>query len=282
MTRRYYSSRTNPKALTIADLYWKLQNLYLMFLNRDYFKRMGGITSYGGVPTSIEYEAALALKFQPFPINDWEQAYITEDNIFDTIEFLYDHVSQPGEKVDMTSDTVFHYVDYDHYDDKAGRTEFRQKANDFLRDYKPGYELAQDGHIQAIGTEGLQYIIDAEIPAYDEANVDGKVRNAVAKWRSRHSTLVEKKEAIRELADVFEWLKKDEGLANVLDKKDDSAIFDIANSFAIRHHNTRQKANYDKAIWYSWMFHFYLATYHAVIRLLLKEREQTQNHGAGH
>jgi hypothetical protein len=55
-----------------------------------------------------------------------------------------------------------------------------------------------------------------------------------------------------------------------LAKKDESAIFELANSFAIRHHDPKQKSNYDRAIWYSWIFHFYLATYHAAIRLLIK------------
>ena len=82
------------------------------------------------------------------------------------------------------------------------------------------------------------------------------------------------KAAIRELADVFEWLKKSKELAKVLDKKDESAIFDLANNFAIRHHNPNQKANYDHAIWYSWIFHFYLATYQATIRLLMKHQQK--------
>ena len=33
--------------------------------------------------------------------------------------------------------------------------------------------------------------------------------------------------------------------------------------------------NYDNKVWYSWMFHFYLATYHAVIRLLKKDAKDT-------
>ncbi len=91
------------------------------------------------------------------------------------------------------------------------------------------------------------------------------------KWRNRHLALPEKREAIRELADVFEWLKKTKGLTAVLDGKDEAAIFDLANNFAIRHHNPKQKTNYDPVIWYSWIFHFYLATYHAAIRLLLRK-----------
>ena len=68
---------------------------------------------------------------------------------------------------------------------------------------------------------------------------------------NRHLTLSEKKEAIRELADVFERLNNTKGLDRVLDKKDDSAIFDIANNFAVRHYNPQQKTEYDKNIWYS-------------------------------
>jgi hypothetical protein len=76
------------------------------------------------------------------------------------------------------------------------------------------------------------------------------------------------------MADVFEWLKKAKNLAGVLDKKDESVIFDLANNFAVRHHNPNQKINYDRAIWYSWIFHFYLATYHAAVRLLIKHEKK--------
>ena len=72
------------------------------------------------------------------------------------------------------------------------------------------------------------------------------------------------------MADVFEWLRKSKKLEKALNKKDEAALFEIANKFAIRHHDPSQKTDYDVTIWHSWMFHFYLATYHAVIRMLLK------------
>jgi hypothetical protein len=167
------------------------------------------------------------------------------------------------------------FWDYENYDDNAGRLEFRQKANSFLADYKSGYELSEAGLIQSRGTGGLRHILDAEILPYDEANVDSKIRRAIAKWKSRHVSLEDQKEAIREMADVFEWLKKTKRLAEVLDGKDEAALFDLANNFAIRHHNPKQKQSYDGTIWYSWMFHFYLATYHAAIRLLIKKERKS-------
>lgn len=266
MTRRYYSSRNSLRSLTLEELYFKFQNLYPLFRDRDYFKGRARITKTE-LPDAIKHEAAIALTFQPFPIGEWLEQDITEDHIFDALEFLYDHVATPGELVEKG----WNDYDYDSYDDEAGRAEFRQKANAFLADYRSGYELTEDGRVLALGADGLQHILNAEIVPYDEVNVDSKVRNAIKKWRNRHLSHSEKKEAIRELADVFEWLKKTQGLATVLDGKDESAIFELANNFAIRHHNPKQKAHYDQAIWYSWIFHFYLATYHAAVRLLIKK-----------
>jgi hypothetical protein len=77
--------------------------------------------------------------------------------------------------------------------------------------------------------------------------------------------LDDRKEAIRELADVLEYVRPE--IKKHLDKKDENDIFNIANNFGIRHHNVDQKINYDKAIWYSWIFYYYLATLHAVLRI---------------
>ena len=276
VARRYYSSRNRTEGLTLVDLYGKLQHLYLLFRDRDYFKERAGITAHD-LPEVIKHEAGIALSFQPFPITTWSGLDLTEDNVFDAIEFLYDHVSKPGKWMAVGDESGYEYSDYDGYDDKAGRAEFRQRTNAFLADYRSGYELTEQGDILALGAHGLQHILSAEIVPYDEANVDGKVRNAIAKWRNRHLSLSDKREAIRELADVFEWLKKTRSLSAVLEGKDESAIFNLANSFAIRHHDPNQKTNYDKAIWYSWIFHFYLATHHAAIRLLIKHEKSKES-----
>ena len=270
MIRRYYSSRNKPKKLTLADLYSRLQHLYLFFRKKDYFKRNAGITETH-LPEEIQHKAALAIGFQPFPLTKWKEGDVTEDHVFDLIEFLYDHVSEPGNWVAMTSDEGYNYHDYDGYDDAAGQVEFRKYVNAFLCDYKESFELTEGGSILALGSNGLQYILDAEIPLYDEKNVDGKVRNAILKWRNRHLDLAERKQAIRDLADVFEWLKKTKKIEKVLTRKVESALFNIANNFAIRHHNPEQQKEYDETIWYSWIFHFYLATYHALIRLINRE-----------
>lgn len=265
--KRYYSARNRPKTLTLHALRWKVEHLYLFLCEKDYFKGKAGVTK-GYVPDEFKHKVAMALGFQPFPLEKWENPHETEDQIFDLIEFLHDHVARPGELVGMTTETGWNYEDYDGYDDVVGQAEFRDHVNAFLRDYKTGFQIGEDGKILSMGPGGLQAILEAEIEPYDEENVDRRVRSAILKWRNRHLDMRERREAIREMADVFEWLRETEQLERVLARKDEAALFEIANKFAIRHHDPKQRKDYDEEIWYPWMFHFYLATYHAVIRSL--------------
>ena len=271
--RKYYSSRTKKRRITTSDLYRKLQLVYLYFAERDYFREKTG-GSGTKIPDQFKFKAGFVLKFQPFPMTNWELRNITEDNIFDVIEFLYDHVSRPGQWGRLTDETGFNYEDYLDYDEEAGRQEFREKINSVLAEYKDGYELSENGEILALVRGGLEYILDAAIPHYDEENVDSKVKEAIRKWRNRHLDVSERRQAIVTMADVFEWLKKTGKLKGVLSSKDESAIFNIANNFALRHHDPKQKKEYDKDIWYAWIFHFYLATYHAAIRLIRRKEQE--------
>ena|ERR1019366_2511862 len=123
MTRRYYGLRTKPPSLTLEEVYWKLQNLYFLFRGKDYFRQKARITETD-LPDEIKHEAAVALTFQLFPITKWSQQDITEDHVFEAIEFLYDYVSKPGEWVEQSSPGGYVFWGYDGYDDEAGRTEF--------------------------------------------------------------------------------------------------------------------------------------------------------------
>lgn len=276
MNRQYYSSRNNPKQLSVNDLYQKIISLYLMLRNKDYFKSEAGITA-SEVPDETKHKAVLMLDFQPFPIEEWTDEKGNEDNLFDIIEYLYDVVSKPGSLVDMTTDTGWNYTDYDNYDPHTGRAEYISYVNAFLCRYRNGYELTKNGTILSIGNDGVQVILQADIPILGEEKIDKKIEAAILKWRNRQVNISERREAIRELADVFEWLKKSKMLREVLSRKDESALFDIANNFAIRHHNPYQQQHYDEAIWFSWMFHFYLATYHAVARMIAKKNHPKTN-----
>lgn len=97
-----------------------------------------------------------------------------------------------------------------------------------------------------------------------DANVVNRINAAILRYRRHGSTLDDRRQAVRDLADVLEYLRPK--VKALLTSADDCDLFNIANNFGIRHHNDKQKTTYDAAIWLSWMFYFYLATIHAVLR----------------
>jgi len=279
--RKYYSIRTgkNPNASKygLEVLRRLFHNLYLYFEERGYFQEAFGYfcVDAGEVPGSLGYdiEAQMFLLIRKpglWPIRERVFQYQEED-LFDVIEFLYDHVSKPV-------DGFFHSFNncgwhYDTFDKAAGQAEFREAINDILQDYKSGYELSPSGEILELAEPGLESLFEANLPTYDPQNVEQRVRSAILKFRRYRSSLEERRDAIRDLADVLEFLRPQ--VKKVLSSKDESDLFNLANNFGIRHHNLRQKTDYDKAIWYSWMFYYYLATIHACLRLIKKaESEQ--------
>ncbi len=141
--------------------------------------------------------------------------------------------------------------------------------NPILSEYKDGFEISESGEILILSDNGLSNLFEADIPTNDKENISNKINSAILKFRRHKSTLDDRREAIRELADVLEFLRP--AIKDHLNKKDESDLFNIANNFGIRHHNKDQQTEYDKAIWYSWIFYYYLATLHAVLRMTNKK-----------
>lgn len=207
-------------------------------------------------------------KFDLWPIQDKCLEY-SEDDLFDVIEFLFDHISKPVDgHYHNWNQCGYHF---ESFDQEAGRQEFRSKINEFLRDYKDGFELSKEGEILELPMGGLEYIHHASLPTDDVTNVKARVAAAELKFRRYRSSSEDRKDAVRDLADVLEFLRP--RLKQVLKSDDENDLFNLANNFGIRHHNERQKNDYDKSIWLSWMFYYYLATIHTSVRLIEKHDE---------
>jgi hypothetical protein len=269
MSRKYFSQRKNPDAsrLDLPMLVKLFKTLYLDFLKNDYF-----YAKYGAVPgklgADIGAQMFLAIrKPDLYPVEEKCNNY-SEDDLFDVIEFLYDCVSKHIHGYDK------YLGEYDDvYDTSAGKQEFRDRINEFLCDYREGYELSENGEILELPEQGLEDLVLANLPPHDAKNVEQRVESAIHKFRRSRSSLDEKRDAVRDLADVLEFLRPQ--IKAVISKKDESDLFNIANNFGIRHHNEEQKQDYDKAIWYNWMFYYYLATIHACLKLIKKDESQS-------
>ena len=283
MARRYYSVRTGRNPLSggfdIDTMRSLFSEVFIYFEDEGYFQQALGYQCVdagfvsGTLGRSLEGALLLTLRKRDLtPIRRMIGQY-SEDDLFDVIEFLFDHCSKPLDRHYHSFDNCGWHTnpaDPNTFDQKAGRAEFREKIKELLEAYESGYELSAVGEVLALGDPGLAPLHAAPLPTSDIDNVAGRVAAAQVKFRRHRSTESERRDAIRDLADVLEFLRPQ--LDGVLTNKDDAALFSIANNFAIRHHNAKQQGTYDKAIWYSWIFYFYLATIHAAVRLIAKKK----------
>ena len=77
------------------------------------------------------------------------------------------------------------------------------------------------------------------------------------------------REAVRNLFDVLERLRPQ--IREHMLQGDEGDLFNIANNFAIRHFNDRQRTEWESPTWLSWMFYVNLATIHLMTRLLRRQ-----------
>lgn len=256
----YYSVRTGKNPLadsfdldTVRTLF---RNVFIHFEDEGYFQEALGYECVdadfisGTLGQDIEGVLLIELRKRNLaPIRTKIESY-TEDDMFDMIEFLYEHCSKPIERHwHSWSECGWHCSTFER---EPGKLEFREKINKILALYDKGYELSNDGEILSLADTGLDALFEAPLPTVDSQNVSARVEAARTKFRRYRSSMDERRDAIRDLADVLEYLRPQ--LKQVLIKEDESDLFNIANNFGIRHHRQGQKTDYDKPIWYSWLF----------------------------
>ncbi|EFI34811.1 conserved hypothetical protein [Desulfonatronospira thiodismutans ASO3-1] len=214
-----------------------------------------------GKIVDIDLEILLKIrKKNLWPIDEHIKQY-SEDDLFDIIEFLHIHVSKP---VDGTyhnwNNCGMHWETFNKIE---GQSEFRQKINELLNMYSKTFELSEKGEILHKPEVGFEKIFEADIPSQDQ-NVTDRISSAILRYRRHGSTMDDRRQAVRDLADVLEYLRPK--VKSILTKEDEKDLFNLANNFGIRHHNEKQKTDYDTSLWLSWMFYYYLATIHVLLR----------------
>lgn len=276
--RPYYSQRAGrgpaTAALALNDVKRLFKSQYEQLEQEGYFQQDLGFHCVdsgfnpGLLGTDLQAEILLSLrKTNLWPIHSTIDNW-SEDDLFDMLEFLFDHISKPTDRqFHEYSACGWHCYKFDR---AFGQAEYREKLNRLLRAYDSGFEITEQGEVVAIPPTGFEPLISADLPEYDDANVTSRVEAAIAKFRRHRSSIEDRRDAVRDLADVLEFLRPK--LKEVLLSKDEQDLFNIANNFGIRHHRTDQKVSYDKAIWLSWVFYYYLATIHAAVRLIERSK----------
>src|SRR5437763_16844651 len=149
----YYSVRTGKHPtgtrLDLNLLRRMFVALFADFERRCYFQQGLGYecVDQGKVPGTAgdDVEAYVLRKLKKdhvWPIHE-NRDLLSVNDVFDLIEFLFDHVSKPidGQYHSFAS-CGWHY---NTFDQEGGRAEFRPQINEILRDYRDGYELSPNG-----------------------------------------------------------------------------------------------------------------------------------------
>ncbi|EJL6781116.1 TPA: hypothetical protein ACMDP3_003423, partial [Vibrio cholerae] len=270
MSHQYYSQRngSNPNldGLPLSDTIDLFLRVYNQLESEGYFTQAFGFWCIDndhveGLVKDVELEMLLSIrKKNLWPLSQYAQSY-TEDDFLDVIEFLYQHVSKP------IDGTMHSYggcgMHWETFNKKDGQSVFIEKINTVLGHYKNKYELDACGQVLSKPEKGFEQIFKADVPS-DDNNIVDRINAATTQFRRHGSTIDDRRQAVRDLADVLEYLKPK--VKQLLSNKDEQDLFNIANNFGVRHHNDKQKTSYDSAIWLSWMFYFYLSTIHVVLR----------------
>ena len=277
--RQYYSARRNPSPdtpLTPAQTKTAYAEVIAALARTGYFHDAFGSSCVDDADNPAEQgqkelSSLLDTDCPMWPLGrdngelsgveqDW-----SEDLFFDVIEALHDLVARPRWRGWHEFDQHWDYRDFAR---APGQAVYRWKVNELLFRSEVLLQLADSGSdcgrlVHAPG-DARDDLLRRAVQS-PEPKVRDLVDHAVAQFRGRGATFLAKREATKTLADVLEHRRA--LLKSELFKKDEDALFQIANHFEIRHINERQKGDYDPAF-LDWVFWWYLATIELTDRLL--------------
>jgi hypothetical protein len=272
--RPYYQQRVREQHRDPDD--WKpderdLLPIYFVQLYEDLDKRGYFVRAFGG---SCKYGAdseisasgtiGMSLGWTPtWPLNPNELN--DQGKLYDIIERLHDLVARPRRRFIHEHDCMHHVEPAP----EIGRALYRWHINELLDDAGVGLRLADDGEdvgrLVTVTDEARTQLLQTMMAGRSDLAVGDPVRHAISLFRSRGATEGDKRSACTALALVLE--ERRALLKDTLIKKDEGALFLIANEFAIRHEDGKQQGDYRPGF-RDWIFWFYLATIELTDRLL--------------
>jgi len=219
----------------------------------------------GTLGTAIEERLFIVLgRDEIWPVDEHVVDY-DDDTLFDMMEFLHDHVST-GDK-----DTGrFHSYGncgwhYQRFAPEPARSNYRSLVNDILRHLDPPYEMTIGGEIIRGVPDGVAPLLKTSTRNLDR-DQRHHVEAAITKYRSRSSTVTDRRDAVRDLADVLENLRAK--VKATMPSKDEAMLFEIANKFWVRHNKPGEHREYEHDAWWSWLFYVYLSSIALVTHII--------------
>lgn len=202
----------------------------------------------------------------PAPPEGWEP-----DVFLTAVEAVHDLVAWPRLRSTASGGSC-----YAGFTRDTGRAVYRHRTNQLLALHDTGLQLAAHGEdtgrlVRVTGDDRDELVQRAlATPAAEDEHA---VRHAIALFRSRSAGRQDKRSAVVALHRVLEHRRGQ--LKTALLRKDEGALFQIANEFDLRHRSADQRPDYDQA-YLDWVFWWYLATVELTDRLLSSQNRDAQ------
>lgn len=179
------------------------------------------------------------------------------DDLCDAIEVIHDLVARP------TVEWYHDYCDCGWHPTKAsipsGRRLYTWQVNQLLEASELQLRLADAGEdagrMVELAPTPLEPLVEEVLETRTEPG--DEVAHAIAMFRRRGADRNDKRLAILGLARVLEQRRP--FIKDVLQSKDEGALFSLANQYDLRHNNSKQSPGYGDEF-LSWIFYYYLAT----------------------
>jgi hypothetical protein len=159
---------------------------------------------------------------------------------------------------------------YSNFSTGPARRLYQWRVNRLLASSTLDLRLAEEGEdvgrLVRVEPTGLEDLSERALQAATPETSD-RLGHAIALFRSRNATVEERRSAVIALAGILEE-RRDLLKAELL-TKDETALFQIANQFAVRHQRADQRGDYDPAF-LEWLFRWYLDTVQLTNQILAR------------
>ena len=267
MTKQYYSMRTKNKEAEKATIDHDTFIQYIDEIICEYDEQ----GCFEKLTTNRREMKLISLeKFNKDYLLPYRKNFsFQDDDMFDLIEFFYDNLDVPSKKPARKSiDTslFIRTIPISRSEELEGvKKEYRTSINRVLSLYGIGFELTKDGYIRELINNGLEELVNSNQDFEGDVDSTNRVKDAKSSFFRHGSTEADKRGAILEVAAVLEKLRDSKKLQ--LNSKDAGELFTILNSFNLRHNRKDQKPDYDKEVFYPWIFYNLLAAVDASLKL---------------
>lgn len=253
--KRYWSARQQTRAdsgppLSSSDLRRSFIDLLRELDQMGYFDpEVGPDCCDADVDRDAEGAAALERlwgKQVPWPLaeggDDWLSS-LSDDDFLDLIEVFYDLVQRP-----RTSrwHSFCEEWDYGDHDARAGQRVYTWRINAILEssdwDLRMSEAPEDAGLLVRTVPDDRAQLPDTVAQAAKDSAERERIEHAGVLQRSRRATRQTRRDAARSLADVLE--NRRPMVKELLGNKDESNLFQIINSFDIRHMNKLQQSQF--------------------------------------